>query len=151
MMRKKKQDEHISNMLSVVAIIVVALLLLILFKIKGGVLGIILGTLAVAVLVYWLMEIKNISKEQKPSADGFEWFYDVAEEGENVIFVGKVPGPGRDVKVRIADNMLEIKGGGNFKRRVQITKDAHIQETSYINGVLRVKLQKQVTEKNLRS
>ena len=53
-MRRKegKPDELLKNVLSIVSIAVVALLLIVLFKLKGGILGMVLGTIAVAALIY---------------------------------------------------------------------------------------------------
>ena len=147
-MRRKegKPDDLLKDVLSIVSIAIVAFLLIVLFKLKGGILGMVLGTIAVAALIYWLMEIKKIFKEQKTtSPEEAEWFYDLIKEGENVTFIAKVPGPAREVKVKIADDLLEIKGGGNFMQKVQIPKGTRLQNKSYINGVLHVKLQRTAT------
>jgi len=143
--KEEKSDELPRNVLSIVSIAVVALFLILLFRLKGGILGIVLGTIAVAALIYWLMEMKKIFGEQKvPSAEESEWFYDLIEEGENITFTAKVPGPAREVKVKIVDDMLEIEGGGNFLQRVQIPRGTRLQDKSYVNGVLHLKLQKTV-------
>ena len=133
-------------MLSIVSIAVVALLLVVLFKLKGGILGMVVGTIAVAALIYWLMEIKKIFEEQKaPTSEEHEWFYDLIEEEENITFIAKVPGPAKEVKVKIVDDILEIKGGRNFLQRIQIPKGTILQEKTYISGVLHLKLQKTAT------
>lgn len=150
-MRRKegKSDELLRNVLSIVSIAVVALLLIILFKLKGGILGMVLGTIAVAALIYWLLETKKIFKEQKaPASEEHEWFYDLIEEEENITFVAKVPGPAREVKAKIVGDMLEIKGGGNFLQRVQMPKGTRLQDKSYVSGVLHLKLQKTATPNN---
>ena len=150
-MRRKvgKSDEVLKNVLSIVSIALVAFLLIVLFKLKGGILGMVLGTIAVAALIYWLMEIKKIFKEQKaPTSEEHEWFYDLIEEEENITFIAKVPGPAREVKAKIVDDLLEIKGGGNFIQKVEIPKGTRLQDRSYINGVLHVKLQKTKTLNN---
>ena len=148
---REKPQELLKNVLSIVSIAVVALLLIVLFKVKGGLLGIVLGTIAVATLIYWLMEIKKIFREEKTySKEEPEWFYDLIEEGEGLVFVAKVPGPAREVKVRLVDETLEIKGGGNFTRRVHMPKGARLQNKSYSNGVLHVKL-RQMEKPNKKS
>jgi len=144
--KEEKPDELLKNVLSIVSIAVVALLLIVLFKLKGGILGMVLGTIAVAALIYWLMEIKKIFREEKPpSSEESEWFYDLIEEEENITFIAKVPGPAREVKVKIVGDMLEIKGGRNFMQRVQIPKGIRLKNKSYTNGVLHIKLQKTAT------
>ena len=138
---REKPQELLKNMLSIVSITAVALLIIILFKVKGGVFGIVLGTIAVATLIYWLMEIKKIFREEKIcSEEEPEWFYDLIEEGEGLVFVAKVPGPAREVKVRLVDETLEVKGGGNFTRRVHMPKGVQLLNKSYSNSVLHVKL-----------
>jgi len=110
----------------------------------------VLGTVAVAALIYWLMEIKKIFGKQKlPSSEESEWFYDLIEDKDNVTFIAKVPGPARAVEVKTVGDMLEIKGGGNFMQRVQLPKGSTLQDKSYINGVLHVKLQKTETHNNM--
>lgn len=144
--KREKPDELLKNMLSIVSIALVAFLLIVLFKLKGGLLGMVLGTVAVAALIYWLMELKKIFREQKaPFSEEAEWFYDLIEERENIALIGKVPGPAREVKVKIVGDMLEVTGGGNFLQRVQIPKGIRLQDKSYVGGVLHVKLQKTET------
>jgi len=135
MKRKRKKPEETLNILSIISIAVVALLLIILFKVKGGILGMVLGAVAVATLIYWLKEIKKIWGE-------VEWFYDLIDDGEGVTLIAKVPGPAEEVKVSLHKGVLAIRGGGNFERRVQIPKEVELQDKSYINGVLHVRLQK---------
>lgn len=151
---RESSQELLKDALSIVSIVAVALVLIVLFKVKGGILGIILGTIAVAMLIYWLMEINKIFREEKiPSSEEHEWFYDLVEERENVTFIAKVPGPVKEVRLKIVGNsdMLEIKGGGNFTRRVKIPRGARLQEKSYINGVLYVKFQKMETSNGILS
>ena len=143
MKRERRRPSELTDTLSIIGIAAVALLIILLFKVKGGILGMVLGTIAVAALIYWFKEIKKIFREEKhysPEEDG--WLYDLIDEGEDVNFIAKVPGPAEKVKVRLVRGTLEIKGGGNFMRRVPIPKCTRILDRSYINGVLNVKLQR---------
>jgi len=134
---------ELKDILSIISIAIVALFLIMLFKLKGGILGIVLGTIAVVALIYWLREIRKILTEEKPySAAEAEWFYDLINEEEGVIFIAKVPGPAQKVKVRLINNILEVKGSGDFMRRVQVPEGTRLQNKSYINGVLHVRLQR---------
>ena len=140
---KWKNPEDPLNILAIVSIAVVSLLLILLFKIKGGILGVVLGTITMAMLIYWLKEIKNIFREEKTYPIGeAEWFYDLIDDGEGVTFVVKVPGPAEEVKAKLLHGALEIRGGGNFVRMVQMPKEVQLQTKSYINGVLHVRLQR---------
>ncbi len=149
MKREREKPAELGNILSIISIAVVALLLILIFKIKGGILGIVLGTIAVAALIYWLKEIKKLFREEKvhhPEED--EWFYDLINEDEGVTLIAKVPGPAEKVKVKLMNDILEIRGGENFMRRVHVPKGARLQNKSYVNGVLHVKLQRVKMPKN---
>lgn len=133
---------ELADILSIISITVVALLIILLFKAKAGILGMVLGTIAVATLIYWLKEIKRIFKKEEGYSPGeAEWFYDLIKEGEGLTLIAKVPGPAKEVNVRLVDDVLEIRGGRNFTRRVHVPKDLRLQSKSYTNGVLHVKLQ----------
>ena len=149
MKREREKMDELTSTLSMISIAVVALLLILLFKVKGGIFGMVLGTIAVAALIYWLKEIKKIFREKKAySPEEVEWFYDLIDEGETITLIAKVPGPAEEVKVRLINSNLEIKGGGNFMRRVHVPEGAQLQKKSYINGVLHVKIQRVETPSN---
>lgn len=151
--RKNTKDTlDILDILSIISITLVALILIVLFKVKAGILGIFLGAIAVATLIYWLKEAKKIFREEeayrrvKRTIDKkereAEWFYDLTDDGENMTLTAEVPGPAEEVNVRLHEGALEIRGGTGFTRRVPVSKEVRVQDTSYINGVLRVRLQK---------
>jgi HSP20 family molecular chaperone IbpA len=143
---RKMQEDFLTKSLSTIGIAAVALLLITLFRVKSGILGIIIGAMAVAVLAYWLVEIKNTIQEGKTSPkEETEWFHDLIEEGENIDFVANVPGPEKEVRVRIVNKKLEIKGGANFLQRIDIPKNAKLQKWSHSNGVLHAKLRRDPT------
>lgn len=133
-------SETLLNLILGVSAALAAILLIVVFKVKGGLLGAILGSIIVFALIYWMREVKRIFSAQRKTVEEHDWLYDLIEEGENLIFVAKVPGPPEEIKVRVSDGVLEIKGGGNFLRRVEISKDAKLVEKSYANGVLLLKL-----------
>lgn len=139
-----EKPAELKDILSIVGIVLVAVLLILVFKLKGGILGIVLGVIAVVALIYWLREIKKIFAQEKTYSPGeAEWFYDLINEEEGVTtLIAKVPGPAEEVKVKLIDDTLEIKGSGDFTRRVQVPAGARLQDKSYANGVLHVKLQR---------
>jgi len=141
--RRRRSPQDPLNILSIISIVVVAFLLILLFKVKGGILGVVLGIIAVVALIYWLKEMKKIFGEEKAyPADEAEWFYDLIDDGEGVILIAKVPGPAEEVKVKLRKGVLEIRGGGSFKRRVRVPREVELKSHSYVNGVLHVRLQK---------
>lgn len=148
MKRKRAKTDVIKNILSIVSVAVVALFIILIFKLTGGLLGLVLGTIAVAALIYWLKEIKGILTEgEAPSPKEAEWFFDLIEDEKGVTIIAKVPGPEEKVKVRLVNEYLEIKGGADFNQKVRVPKNAKLQDISYINGVLEVKLQTEITQK----
>jgi len=125
------------------SIAVVAVLLFLLFRARGGMLGMILGAVAVIILIYWFRELKSLFREEEAYPKGkAEFFYDLFDEGETLIFVAKVPGPAEEVEAKLGRGFLEIRGGGNFVRRVKVSKGVKLQTKSYTDGVLHIKLQK---------
>jgi len=142
--RVRDSTEMLANLMILAGIIVAAIFIIAVFKLKGGLLGLVLGTMAVIAMIYWVREIKRVFNEK--SETGFadmeerDWFYDLIEEEENIIFVARVPGPPKEIKVKVADGILEIRGGGGFAKKVQIPENVKLLEKSYLNGVLRLKL-----------
>ncbi len=142
----EKPDELLRSVLTIVGIAVAVILLIVLFKLKGGVLGVIIGTIAAVALIFWLVEAKRIFEGYKAqSSEEYEWFYDLIEEDEKITFAAKVPGPAEEVKVKIVGGMLEVKGGGNFLKRIRVPRGLTLEDEKYVNGILQVKLRKTKT------
>jgi len=128
------------NLILGIGTILAVALLIVIFKVKGGLLGITLGSVVVLALIYWMREIKRIFNIQEEPVEKHDWLYDIIEDGENIIFVARVPGPPEKVDVKIGDGVLEVKGGEGFSKRVEIPRNVKLLEKSYVNGVLRLKL-----------
>lgn len=139
---KGKGRDELLNALSIAGVALLALFLVLLFKIKGGLLGMILGVAAVVTLVYWLGELRSLFREDAFLGGEAEFFYDILDEGEELVFVARVPGPPEEVEARLEEGFLEVKGGGRFLRAVEVSGAAELEEKSYINGVLHVRLRK---------
>ncbi|MEM1581433.1 MAG: Hsp20/alpha crystallin family protein [Candidatus Bathyarchaeia archaeon] len=147
---KERLNEVLVNLVVGVSTAAVALFLIVIFKLKGGLIGLVLGAIAVTALVYWLMEIRKIFTKQETTVEEHDWLYDLIEEEEGIIFVARVPGPPEEVKVKIINGILEVRGGGNFIKRIPIPKNSRLLEKSYANGVLRLRLQRsQIEQKKL--
>ncbi|MBS7606504.1 Hsp20/alpha crystallin family protein [Candidatus Bathyarchaeota archaeon] len=141
--KEKRTGALLRDLILAVSAAIAILLIILVFKVKGGFIGIALGTITIIALIYWLREVRRIFQQQENMYPAeHDWLYEFIEEGENLILVASVPGPSERVKIKIIDSFIEIRGGGNFVRRVQIPKDVRIVEKSYANGVLRVKLHK---------
>jgi HSP20 family molecular chaperone IbpA len=148
--RKLKNTTDLFDVVSIVSTTIVALVLIVLFKVKAGILGIGLGAIAVVTLIYWLKEAKKLLREEEDyrrvkrtiETKEAEWFYDLTDDGDSMTLTAEVPGPAEQVNVRLHDGILEIRVGTKFTRRVQVSQRVTIQDRSYINGVLRVRLKK---------
>lgn len=109
----------------------------------------ILITIAAGLVVYWVRELRVISRseEQKMMPREMEqkdWVYDLIENKDEMVFVAEVPGPEDQIKVRLAAGILRIKGGQNFSKDVQLdlTSEMGISDYKYRNGVLTIKMQR---------
>lgn len=149
-MESKRRNE-LSNALSITGVALVALFIILLFKVKGGLLGMILGVVAVATLIYWLREMRGFLGDEGYIKDEAEFFYDLIDDGDELIFVAKVPGPAEEVEAKLEQGFLEIRGGGKFFRTVKVPEVAELETKSYTNGVLHVRLQKvrRIPESNM--
>jgi HSP20 family molecular chaperone IbpA len=145
MRRNEKETSYLfRSILLVLSASALALLVILFFKLKGGVQGIIVGAITVAVLIYWLIEINKIFRENKkaPSPSGHELFYDFFEDEEGITILVRMPGQFNEVEVKVSGENLEIKGDGKLLQRLQIPREVKLKEKSYVKGVLRIRLQK---------
>ncbi|MBS7634906.1 hypothetical protein KEJ34_05355 [Candidatus Bathyarchaeota archaeon] len=142
---KKETNDLFRSILLVLSASALALLVILFFKLKSGVQGIIVGAIAVAVLIYWLVEIDKILKENRTSPlGGHELFHDFFEDEEGITILVKMPRQFNEVEVRISGENLEIKGNGKLLERLQIPREVKLKEKSYVKGILQVRLQKTV-------
>ncbi|MFQ6134335.1 MAG: hypothetical protein ACE5KU_00780 [Nitrososphaerales archaeon] len=126
----------------VVGLFLIGILLLFLIRVQRGLLGLILAGLAAALMIYWMREIRQIVRGEfeaiQPSKK--KWTYDVLEGKDMVTVVAEVPGPAEDVRVELRDRSLAIFGGQSFKKKVSVPKGLTLIDTSYVNGILNVRL-----------
>lgn len=137
-----------STILLIVGIVLIAVLSIVLIRVQRGFLGIVLGSLAAVLLVYWLREIRQTIKQEWSTGSSVRFTqaqeegYDVVESGDFLTIVTRVPGPKEAIRVTSDAENLEIAGSLGFVRKVKLPKKAEILTMSYVNGVLNVKLQK---------
>ncbi|MFQ5710417.1 MAG: Hsp20/alpha crystallin family protein [Candidatus Geothermarchaeales archaeon] len=128
----------------IIGLIVIGLLLRLIIREQRGLLGILLAGVTVAMLVYWLREARRTVREElKPIAAPQEsWVYEIHEEEEAVTLIAQVPGPEEQVKVKLLDDGLEIRGGGNFYKRLSLPSRVESHTVAYRHGVLEVRMKK---------
>ena len=148
--RRKNADqqfpEPVSTAVLVMGLILIGILLILIIARARGLLGIILGALAVILLFYWLRVIQqNIKKEILPETPLkiSEGAYDIIQEKDGIKIVAEVPGPEDQIKVELEKSVLNIYGGQKFFKRIILPETFEIVDKKYKNGVLQVSLKKQ--------
>ena len=145
---KKRRDPELTdtaNILTIlVGVVVIAIILALLVRLQRGLLGIILGSLATILAIYWIMELRKTLKRElriKP----FEtkgWSPDIMEDRNEILIVGKVPGPEDKINIELRENFLEVKGGLDFREVIKLPARAVSFNSAYNNGILEVRLRK---------
>lgn len=145
---KKRRGREIGDAINIITIfiglIVVGVILTLLVRFQRGLLGIVLGGLAVALVIYWVLEIRKTMKTEFKvrEIEAREWSPDIIENKDEIVVVGKVPGPREKIKVLLEENFLEVKGGLGFRKVVKLPSKIVSFNSSYNNGVLEVRLKK---------
>ncbi|MGQ0791391.1 MAG: Hsp20/alpha crystallin family protein [Nitrosopumilaceae archaeon] len=114
----------------------------------GFVSFVLIGAAAIT-MIYWVIVLKKMTKDQKPKYAAREqetksWVYDLIKGDEEIIFVSEVPGPEDKVMVRLIDGILYIRGSSNFSKEVPIegSNEMKINDFKYRNGVLTLRIKK---------
>lgn len=143
------RDENLKLFTITLALVAIALVLLAAIRLQRGMIGFILAGLAIALLIYWVREFYTAAKkEMTPSiAKHRKWFYDIIDEKETITIVAEVPGPEEMVKAEILGRTVKIYGGQEFAKEVKLPRDCELVQSSYINGVLNLKLKKKMNTK----
>ena len=100
-------------------------------------------------MIYWVIVLKKMTKDQKPKYSVREqetksWVYDLIKGDEEIIFVSEVPGPEDKVMVRLVDGILYVRGSSNFSKEIPIegSNEMKINDFKYRNGVLTLRIKK---------
>ncbi len=145
---RKTFEEDLPRLVSlavlILGLIIIGLLLRLIIREQRGLLGVLLAGVSIAVLIYWIREARRAVKEElKPIAVSEDhWIYEVMEGDEDVTLVAQVPGPEDEVGVNLLEDSLEVRGGGNFYRKIRLPSRVRNYRTTYRNGVLEVKMRK---------
>ena len=142
--RPKIFQESITFIILIIGIIAIGLLLRYTIRVNRGLLGIALGGLSVALLIYWLKEVRI------QTTDFFQGFrrqpitledLDIVDDGNMITIAGRIQGPLEKIKIGLEGRKLKIIGS-NFKEELILKEDCQIKDYSYKNGVLVVNLNK---------
>lgn len=151
-LNKRELEELISFLTTIFGILIIGAVIALFVRLQRGLLGIFLSGIAVALLIFWVKEIKNFILKQPHvfnlSRDGAcmrydeSWTYDLIDEDDETVLVAKVPGPEKEVKVDFSNRKLKINAGQGFKKVVSMPERIMINNITYKNGVLQVRLKK---------
>ena len=128
-----------------VSLIVVGIIVIFLARFQRGIIGVVLSIVSAVLLIYWVRELKkNVTTTfgQQVSSAPKDPLVDIIKRADGLTVVLEVPGPEDKVKARLKNDALEITGGQNFKKTIDLDLQASIESTTYVNGVLTVKLSK---------
>jgi HSP20 family molecular chaperone IbpA len=122
----------------------------VLFSRSQSGIGFLFLALASGLMIYWIREVRIMARSDdhklmmSKESEEKNWVYDLIKNNEEMVFVAEVPGPEDQIKVRLTEGLLRIKGGQNFTRDVplELAHEMGISDYKYRNGVLTVKIQK---------
>lgn len=154
---KKGTDDFISFLTVIFGLLIIGIMATLLVRLQRGFLGLILTGIAIAILSFWLKELRSFlrnkpvfgesiiritwekispSKEEKKIE---AWQYDIFDENGEKVLVARVPGPEKKINVRSKDNKIKISGGEGFSKVLIMPEKISISKITYRNGVLLVK------------
>ena len=143
--RRGPQLADTTDIMTVLAgVVVIAIILALLVRLQRGLLGVVLGSLAAALAIYWILEMRRTIKKEmiiRPF-EARRWIPDIIEDPNEILVVGKVPGPREKIRVLLRGDLLEVKAGLEFSEVIRLPARAVSFNTAYNNGVLEVRLKK---------
>ena len=113
------------------------LLLSILLRVQRGLLGLILTAILVVLGFYWFKEIRKALEQSERTR---EYPLEISEEDDMISLTAQVPGPESEVSFEVKGNKLLLRGGMGFRRVIKLPYRVRVLSSSYINGILHIKL-----------
>ena len=126
-----------SLLLLIVLMLLGFLLLSMLLRFQRGLLGLILTAILVILGFYWF---KEIWKALEQGGRTREYPLEISEEDDMISLTAQVPGPESEVSFEVKGNKLLLRGGMGFRRVVRLPYRVRVLSSSYINGILHIKL-----------
>ena len=126
-----------SLLLFVMLMLLGFLLLSMLLRVQRGLLGLILTAILVVLGFYWFKEIRKALEQGGRTR---EYPLEISEEDDMISLTAQVPGPESEVSFEVNGNKLLLRGGMGFKRVVRLPYRVRVLSSSYINGILHIKL-----------
>ncbi len=113
------------------------LFLSMLLRVQRGLLGLILTAILVVLGFYWFKEIRKALEQSERTR---EYPLEISEEDDMISLTAQVPGPESEVSFEVKGNKLLLRGGMGFRRVVRLPYRVRVLSSSYINGILHIKL-----------
>ncbi|MCS7132147.1 MAG: hypothetical protein N3F65_00945 [Nitrososphaeria archaeon] len=119
------------------AILLALLALSLLIRLERGLLGLILTAIVIIIGFYWFREIKKAIKSGKTVR---KYPLEISEEGDVINLTAQVPGPENAVSFEVSGRKLLLRGGMGFKRVIRLPYKVRVLSSSYVNGILHIRL-----------
>ncbi len=134
-----------STVIIIFSVILLAIVLALTIRLQRGLLGLVLGGLAVGLTIYWLRFATQALRKGRlirVVARTEPWNPDVIDMGEEILVVGKIEPPKGRMNVQVRDKTLEVESGRDFRARVALPSDGIPENINYRNGVLEIRIRK---------
>ncbi len=121
-------------------VLLILLAFSLLIRLERGLLGLILSVIVIIVGFYWFKEIKKALATGRSMK---EYPLEISEEDDVISLTAQVPGPEDVVSFEISGKKLLLRGGMGFKKVIKLPCRVRVLSSSYINGILHIKLVKE--------
>ena len=148
---KKRSKDQTDIAVTAFALIVVTIVILITVRLQRGLLGLLLGGLAVSLTIYWLHYIFRAVRMKRllgMKAKSEPWKPDIIDLGDELLVVGKIQIPKEEINVQVHDRALHVQSGSGVRARITLPIQAETSNVSYRNGVLEIRLKKTALQSN---
>jgi len=134
------EEKRPNMVLGGLLVLLILLAFSLLIRLERGLLGLILSVIVVIIGFYWFKEIKKAIKSGRPMK---EYPLEISEEDDVISLTAQVPGPEDAVSFEVSGKKLLVRGGMGFKRVIKLPCRVRVLSSSYINGILHIKLVKE--------
>lgn len=128
-------------------VLLILLILSLLIRLERGLLGLILTVIIIIIGFYWFREIRKAVRSGRPTK-GYP--LEINEEDDVINLTAQVPGPEDAISFEISGKKLLLRGGMGFKRVIRLPYRVRILNSSYVNGILHIKLVREGVIENKR-
>jgi len=133
------EGERTNIALGSLLILISLLALSLLLRFQRGLLGLILTGILVILGFYWFKEIRKALKSERPRKD---YLLEISEEDDVISLTAQIPGPEEHVSFEVLGKKILLRGGMGFSRVVKLPCKVRVLSSSYVNGILHIKLAK---------